>query len=73
MTLPKSATLIVVVDCGNVNFPVDSVPVAAEPKLVLSRRYLVRLLAESGYLMWIDVGARWGRLIGHRRIVARLS
>ena len=51
----------------------DSVPIAAEPTLVLNRRYLVRLLAESGYLMWIDVGARWAKLIGHRRIVARLS
>ncbi len=51
----------------------DSVPIAAEPTLVLTRRYLVRLLAESGYLMWIDVGARWGQLIGHRRIVSRLS
>ncbi len=51
----------------------ESVPVAAEPTLVLNRRYLVRLLAESGYLMWIDLGARWAQLIGHRRIVARLS
>ncbi|TCI09188.1 YdcF family protein [Dyella soli] len=51
----------------------DSVPVAAEPALVLSRRYLGRLLVESGYLMWIDLGVRWGQLIGHRRIVARMS
>ena len=50
-----------------------SVPVAAEPALVLNRRYLVRLLAESGYLMWIDIGLRWARLIGHRRIAERLS
>ena len=45
-----------------------SVPVAAEARLVLNRRYVVRLLAESGYLMWIDIGMRWARLIGHRRI-----
>jgi uncharacterized SAM-binding protein YcdF (DUF218 family) len=51
----------------------DCVPVAAEPTLVLNRRYLIRLLTESGYLMWIDIGARWANLIGHRRIVARLS
>nr|WP_283255921.1 YdcF family protein [Dyella humicola] len=51
----------------------DCVPVAAEPALVLSRRYLLRMLAESGYLMWIDLGARWANLIGHRRIVERLS
>lgn len=50
-----------------------SVPVAAEPTLVINRRYLVRLLAESGYLMWIDIGLRWAALIGHRRITARLS
>lgn len=50
-----------------------SVPVAAEARLVLNRRYFVRLLAESGYLMWIDIGMRWARLIGHRRISARLS
>ncbi|WP_243040329.1 YdcF family protein [Dyella sedimenti] len=51
----------------------DCVPVAAEPELVLDRRYLVRLLAESGYLMWIDVGLRWASLIGHRRMRARVS
>ncbi|WP_232823561.1 YdcF family protein [Dyella sp. C9] len=51
----------------------DSVPVAAEPRLVLNRRYVFRLLAESGYLMWIDLGVRWAGLIGHRRITTRLS
>lgn len=51
----------------------ESTPVAAEPSLVLNRRYVTRLLAESGYLMWIDIGLRWAALIGHRRITARLS
>jgi uncharacterized SAM-binding protein YcdF (DUF218 family) len=51
----------------------DSVPVAAEPTLVLNRRYIVRLLTESGYLMWIDVGLRWAALIGHRRMTDRVS
>lgn len=51
----------------------DGVPIAAEPTLVLDRRYLVRLLAESGYLMWIDLGVRWAALIGHRRITSRIS
>jgi uncharacterized SAM-binding protein YcdF (DUF218 family) len=50
-----------------------SVPVAAEAALVINRRYLVRLLAESGYLMWIDIALRWAALIGHRRMTARLS
>jgi uncharacterized SAM-binding protein YcdF (DUF218 family) len=48
-------------------------PIAAEPALVLDRRYVVRLVAESGYLMWIDIGMRWAGLIGHRRITSRLS
>jgi hypothetical protein len=30
-------------------------------------------LLESGYVMWIDLALRWARLIGHRRIAARLS
>ncbi|MCE5233737.1 MAG: YdcF family protein [Mizugakiibacter sp.] len=47
-------------------------PCAAEPRLPRSPRYLRRLLIESGYLMWIDVGARWARLIGHRRMLGRL-
>ena len=50
-----------------------SVPVAAEPALVLDRRYVMRLMAESGYLMWIDIGMRWARLIGHARMAARIS
>ncbi len=50
----------------------QSVPIAAEPALVLNRRYVIRLLAESGYLMWIDIGLRWATFIGHRRITARV-
>lgn len=48
-------------------------PIAAEDHLAWSVRLLKRLVIESGYIMWIDLGWRWGRLIGHRRIVARLS
>lgn len=48
-------------------------PIAAEPKLLLDRRYVLRLLAESGYLMWIDIGLRWASFIGHRRITSRVS
>lgn len=51
----------------------DGVPVAAEPALRLDRRYLARLLTESGYLMWIDIGVRWARLIGHHRMARRIS
>lgn len=31
------------------------------------------LLLESGLMMWIDLGARWARLIGHRRMLARIA
>ena len=33
---------------------------------------LLRLLGEAAYVMWVDVGARWARLIGHRRMLAKL-
>lgn len=51
----------------------DSVPVAAEaPSGAASRRWL-RMLGESGYLMWTDLGLRWAHLIGHRRMAERIS
>lgn len=51
----------------------DGLPVAAEEALVLDRRYLGLLLVEASYLMWIDLGVRWARLIGDRRMAARIS
>jgi uncharacterized SAM-binding protein YcdF (DUF218 family) len=51
----------------------DGTPIAAEPALPLNRRYVLRLLAESGYLMWIDIGLRWAVLIGHQRMAERIS
>jgi uncharacterized SAM-binding protein YcdF (DUF218 family) len=36
-------------------------------------RFTPRLFAEAGLVMWIDVGRRWARLIGHDRMLARLS
>ena len=51
----------------------DVAPVAAEDALPHQARYLLRLLAEATYLMWIDVGMRWADLIGHRRLAARIS
>lgn len=47
-------------------------PVAAESRLPCSWRYARLLLLEAGYVMWIDIGLRWARLIGHRRISARI-
>ena len=51
----------------------DGLPVAAEPALPRQRRYLGLLLLEASYLMWIDLGLRWARLIGHHRMAARIS
>ena len=51
----------------------DGVAVAAEPSLPRHWRYLGRLVLEAGYLMWIDLGARWAGLIGHTRMAARVS
>jgi uncharacterized SAM-binding protein YcdF (DUF218 family) len=46
---------------------------AAEPRLRLDARTCLRLVGEAGYVCMTDVGARWARLIGHRRMLARVS
>lgn len=46
--------------------------VGAEARLPCTPRYLRRLLLESGYVMWIDIGLRWARLIGNRRMASRI-
>jgi uncharacterized SAM-binding protein YcdF (DUF218 family) len=51
----------------------DAEPVAAEPSLVLTRHYVVRMLMEAGYLMWIDTGMRWAAFTGNRRMAERIS
>lgn len=51
----------------------DASPIAAEPRLALTGRYVLRLLMEAGYLMWIDIGMRWAALTGNRRMAARIS
>ena len=51
----------------------DAHPVAAEPVLPRTSRYVGLLLMEATYLMWIDLGVRWARLIGHRRMAGRIS
>jgi len=51
----------------------DGHPVAAEDAMPHTPRYLALLLMEAAYLMWIDLGVRWARLIGHRRMAARIS
>ncbi|QSX74086.1 YdcF family protein [Lysobacter arenosi] len=46
---------------------------AAEPRLRLDARTWLRLAGEAGYVCMTDVGARWARLIGHQRMLARVS
>lgn len=46
---------------------------AAEARFQPTPRTLTRLAAEAGYLCWLDVGTRWARLIGHRRMLRRVS
>lgn len=51
----------------------DHEPCAAEPVLSLRPGMWLRLLGEAGYVCWIDLGTRWARLIGHRRMLAKVS
>lgn len=51
----------------------DAEPLAAEERLPLKRRYVVRMLMEAGYLMWIDTGMRWAALTGNQRMARRIS
>jgi uncharacterized SAM-binding protein YcdF (DUF218 family) len=43
---------------------------AAEPSASVESRKMAR---EAALLMWIDLGRRWARLIGHRRMLAKLA
>lgn len=51
----------------------DAHPVGAEQALPRTLRYVARMAMEAGYLMWIDLGMRWARLIGHQRMAARIA
>jgi uncharacterized SAM-binding protein YcdF (DUF218 family) len=46
---------------------------AAEPALPLHPRTLWRIAGEAAYVCWTDIGTRWARLIGHRRMLARVT
>ena len=46
---------------------------AAEARLRLGPGTLWRLAGEAAYVCWIDLGARWARLIGHRRMLERIT
>lgn len=55
------------------NLGFDAELCAAEDQLHLSPRFLARLLLEAGYLMWIDVGTRWARLLRHQRMLDQVT
>lgn len=46
---------------------------AAEPVLSLRPGMWLRLLGEAGYVCWVDLGTRWARRIGHRRMLAKVT
>src|SRR3569623_1382068 len=46
---------------------------AAAPRLPLGPRTLLRQAGEAANVSWTDVGTRWARLIGHRRMLARVT
>jgi uncharacterized SAM-binding protein YcdF (DUF218 family) len=49
----------------------DAVACAAEPALRLDPRTLYRIAGEAGYIALVDLGTRWAKLIGSRRLLAR--
>ena len=46
---------------------------AAEPRLRLDRRTMLRIAGEAAYVCCTDLGTRWARLIGHHRMLARVT
>ena len=46
---------------------------AAEPRLDWRPATLWRIACEAAWVCWIDVGARWARLAGHRGMLAKVS
>ncbi|MGY3266583.1 YdcF family protein [Lysobacter sp. HA35] len=46
---------------------------AAEPRLRLGPRMLVRLAGEAAYVCWADIGTRWARFIRNERMLARVT
>ena len=46
---------------------------AAEARFDWRPRTLWRIAGEAAYICWADLGTRWARLIGHHRMLARVS
>ena len=51
----------------------DAEIVAAEERLSWRPAMLLRIALEASYCRWFDVGRRWARLIGNRRMYGRVS
>lgn len=51
----------------------DARPCAAEPEFRWREQRPGRLLLEAAYLCWLEVGRGWARLLGHRRMLERIS
>ena len=51
----------------------DAEPVAAEAKLKIGPRMLLRIAGEAGYVCLTDIGTRWVRLVGARRALERVT
>jgi uncharacterized SAM-binding protein YcdF (DUF218 family) len=51
----------------------DAEPIAAEAKLKVGPRMLLRLAGEAGYVCLSDIGTRWARLIRSQRMLERVT
>lgn len=52
---------------------IDADVCAAEPALRWRPATLWRIAGEAAYVCWADLGTRWARLIGSRRMLARVT
>lgn len=55
------------------NLGFDAELCAAEPRLAWDARTLWRIAGEAGYVCLSDIGTRWARLIGSRRMLDRVT
>lgn len=46
---------------------------AAETRMAWRPATLARIAGEAAYVCWSDLGTRWARLIGHRRMLLKIS